>query len=1073
MRNIVVVGGGIGGLTFAVAARQAGFEVSVLEREADVVRSGLGGGLGLWPPSQQVMDKIGALAALQQHGRYMPAAAYCTHRGQILAQPSQAFSTRFPILCVERSVLLEVLLARCASEGVEIIREATFESFSTCARTSRVELPMASRDRAMTADVVVGADGIHSAVRGALTAGTGKNAPRPCGYAYFRSSIPAATRSAWPSWHGQAFECWGDGIRFGYVPMREPSVFWFAAVPIGRHGLEPRLGAHALGQHERAWLIDLLADWHGPPMGTSPEQRLEIGKLLQLTRAEEILRTDIYKIEGVTRFPWSNAAGNVVLLGDACHATAPNLAQGAGLSIEDAAELVVQLDAAARNADVPGVREDARQDLWCRELRAAIDRYEEARKPRARIVQTLADAIATVGQLRPPLSRLRNAGMRAATSLLPAASAGVFEALAARSLGGGSRQVTWEHPGVHLPVVEAVTGSAAFERYVPKAEQSFRRLASGGYGSGRVTVEIGGGWLPRLIAGLAGLPPPMTEQSFEASVLPVHRYRERWIRRFGTIRYTTTMSRVRNLGRGGGATGLLLTEGIGGLFDRLIRFSYEPKDATERGLGGSATPKRAVAFESRGLRLGDGVKLPLPSWLQPRHAWIEEEADVATAAGGSSPGWRFDGRIELPPLLGGELLMAYRGLFMPHPQGRQTPDASAAAAQTTQHVIVFGGTGFLGRTVCAELLSRGWYVTVPTRNPKPGLHPRFDHPRYSEVLWQAQAGDATAAALRDVIAIRSTTCSRVVVINLAGENPGRQRWSTQTMQSIVDSRLAAIAVVGELLSLLRNEVATDRLPPQAFPVAMLQASAVGIYGEQGAQPLSDLDPGHPAAMPSESNGPVGRSFGKNEWITERSAVRRGRAFRVACCQILETAAAKLAVPTDESVTVPLQVANLRIGMVLGHGEGLLPHLQRAAAFGTSRIGRGKQYVSWIHVGDAARVIAEVAGDIRQFADEDVPVFAMNLCTPNPLTCSELLAAVRKAQRLSGRLAFTVPAYIPLPAAALTLAVGPAASVLLDSQNAVPARLQSSVTPGELDRLIRFPQIDAALMSWDCAVSSRP
>jgi len=60
---------------------------------------------------------------------------------------------------------------------------------------------------------------------------------------------------------------------------------------------------------------------------------VDIDKLIELTPAQTILRTDIRKIKNVTEFPWNNKNGNILIMGDAANATAPNLAQGAGLSI--------------------------------------------------------------------------------------------------------------------------------------------------------------------------------------------------------------------------------------------------------------------------------------------------------------------------------------------------------------------------------------------------------------------------------------------------------------------------------------------------------------------------------------------------------------------------------------------------------------------------------------------------------------------------------------------------------------------------------------------------------------------
>lgn len=61
--------------------------------------------------------------------------------------------------------------------------------------------------------------------------------------------------------------------------------------------------------------------------------KIDIKRLIEVSDPEIILRTDIRKMEGVTKFPWSTEDGRVILLGDAANATAPNIAQGAGLAI--------------------------------------------------------------------------------------------------------------------------------------------------------------------------------------------------------------------------------------------------------------------------------------------------------------------------------------------------------------------------------------------------------------------------------------------------------------------------------------------------------------------------------------------------------------------------------------------------------------------------------------------------------------------------------------------------------------------------------------------------------------------
>ena len=127
-------------------------------------------------------------------------------------------------------------------------------------------------------------------------------------------------------------------------------------------------------------------------------------------------------MKDVTSFPWASKHSNIIILGDAANATAPNLAQGAGLAIESAWDFVSMVD--FQNG-------------------RGISDYISRRKKRASTVQTIADLVAKVGQLAQPWSTTRNFVMRNATRLMNKAQQRAFEEIVSHSLGGDSQKLYW------------------------------------------------------------------------------------------------------------------------------------------------------------------------------------------------------------------------------------------------------------------------------------------------------------------------------------------------------------------------------------------------------------------------------------------------------------------------------------------------------------------------------------------------------------------------------------------------------------------------------------------------------
>ncbi len=348
----IVIGAGIGGLSAAIALRNAGLDVVIYEQAAAIKE--VGAGLSLWPNATKALEKLGLGAALRQIS--VPQADGGIHdwRGNIISAASTEFIERefgAPVIIAHRAELLAMLTE--AAQGIPMHIATRLKQYQQDGQQVTAIFENGQRD---SADLLIGSDGIKSVVR---TQMLGNNTPpRYAGYTAWR----AIAHFDYPPNATYWGESWGHGARFGLAPVNNGRVYWFAVLNAPEHMSTPPEG-------HKAYLLKHFGSWHRP-----------IPDLLNATDESVILHNDIADLEPLTN--WVD--GRVALLGDAAHAMTPNLGQGACQAMEDAVVLGSAIQATAN-------------------IESALALYQAKRLTRANGIVTQSRRIGQVGQLSNPL----------------------------------------------------------------------------------------------------------------------------------------------------------------------------------------------------------------------------------------------------------------------------------------------------------------------------------------------------------------------------------------------------------------------------------------------------------------------------------------------------------------------------------------------------------------------------------------------------------------------------------------------------------------------------------------------
>lgn len=304
-------------------------------------------------------------------------------------------------------------------------------------------------------------------------------------------------------------------------------------------------------------------------------------------------------------------------------------------------------------------------------------------------------------------------------------------------------------------------------------------------------------------------------------------------------------------------------------------------------------------------------------------------------------------------------------------------------------VIITGGTGLIGSALTQDLAKDGHEVIILTRHPSQ-THNFQGNVRLVQWDGRSAKGWSTLADGADAI------------VNLAGESIAGdsllavflRRWTPDYLKRVLDSRVNAGKAVVEAIQ-----------AAQVKPKVLVQASAVGYYGDRGDEILTEIS--HPG---DDALAVICKQWEASTQPVEQMGVRR---------VVIRTG-----------------------GMAISKRGGTFPYMMLPfKLFVGGPLGSGNNWFSWIHMQDEI-------GAIRFLMDNPAARGAFNLSAPQNVTNREFSRTLGRVMRR--------PSFFPLPAFVLHLILGEKASILLCSQKQVPEGLQ------KLGYKFKFSNVEVAL-----------
>ncbi len=299
-----IIGAGIGGLTTALAFEKKGIDYQLFEKAEEL--KPVGAGIWLAPNALQVLESLEILKEIQEAGNSIDRITLGTPQIEPLSDTDQSFVKSkfgYSTVAIHRAELQRILLDKLPKEKINLGK-----SFKSYSELDENQIQICFEDGTeIKSNYLIAADGINSKVRKKLFP---ESKTRYSGQTCWRGVVDFEMPE---DFLHRGMELWEKGIRFGISPINKTKVYWFA--------LDLSEPNQKDEENIKTLLLSKFKRFH--PL---------VIKLLEKTKEENIIRSDINDLSPMDN--WFK--NNICLIGDAGHATTPNMGQGGAQAIEDA-----------------------------------------------------------------------------------------------------------------------------------------------------------------------------------------------------------------------------------------------------------------------------------------------------------------------------------------------------------------------------------------------------------------------------------------------------------------------------------------------------------------------------------------------------------------------------------------------------------------------------------------------------------------------------------------------------------------------------------------------------------------